>query len=80
MGIGFAGFLEDCGEIEIPCPVLLLLGEKDVTGKVRLYNGRWAEKTSYPLEIIPKAAHNANVDNPEAVNRTIRSFMERLTC
>ena len=80
MGIGFAGFLEDCGELEIPCPVLLLLGEKDVTGKVRIYNRRWAEKTGYPLEIIPNAAHNANVDNPEAVNRAIRSFMERLTC
>ena len=37
MGIGFAGFLEDNRDMAIPCPVLLIVGEKDVTGKVRSY-------------------------------------------
>ena len=38
MGIGYAGFLDDNRACKIPCPVLLIVGEKDNTGKVRAYN------------------------------------------
>lgn len=75
MGLGYAGFLDDNCELEIPCPVLLILGEKDRTGKVAQYNKAWAQKTGYPLKIIKGAAHNANVDKAEEVNACIRSFL-----
>lgn len=73
--IGYAGFLEDNRALEIPCPALLLVGEKDRTGKVRTYNRQWAARTGIPLITIPNAAHNANVDAPETVNRCIRDFI-----
>lgn len=75
MGIGYAGFLTDNRTCEIPCPVLLLVGEKDRTGKVRAYNKEWTKRTGYPLIWIPNAAHNSNVDNPAFVNEKIRSYL-----
>lgn len=78
MGIGYAGFLEDNRICEFPCPVLLIVGEKDNTGKVRAYNKEWAKRTGYPLVWISNAAHNSNVDNPSAVNETINDFIENL--
>ncbi|MBQ1324954.1 MAG: alpha/beta hydrolase [Solobacterium sp.] len=78
MGIGFAGFLDNNRELEIPCPVLLIVGEKDRTGKVLRYNKEWTRRTGYPLIYIRNAAHNANTDNPEAVNDAITSFLERI--
>lgn len=75
MGLAYAGFLDDNCDLEIPCPVLLILGEKDRTGKVVQYNKAWAQKTGYPLKIIKGAAHNSNVDKPEEVNDCIRSFL-----
>lgn len=76
MGIGYAGFLEDNCELQIPCPVLLILGENDKTGKVVQYNKAWARQTGYPLKIIIDAAHNANVDKPQEVNACIREFLQ----
>ena len=75
MGLGYAGFLDDNCELKIPCPVLLILGEKDRTGKVAQYNKSWAQQTGYPLRIIKGAAHNVNVDRPDEVNANIRSFL-----
>lgn len=77
MGIGYAGFLADNRDVKINCPVLLLVGQQDKTGKVQQYNRAWAQRTELPLEIIPNAAHNSNVDNPAAVNRAIRDFLEQ---
>ena len=78
MGIGYAGFLEDNCEMTIPCPVLLILGEKDKTGKVVQYNQMWTRQTGYPLKIISGAAHNVNVDKPGEVNACIRDFLEQI--
>jgi pimeloyl-ACP methyl ester carboxylesterase len=78
MGIGFAGFLEDNRKLDITCPVLLILGEKDRTGKVMTYNREWTKRTGYPLKVIRGAGHNANVDNPGAVNRCILDFLTKL--
>ena len=75
LGLGYAGFLEDNCELKIPCPVLLILGENDRTGKVAQYNKAWAERTGYPLQIINNAAHNVNVDEPQIVNACIREFL-----
>ena len=76
MGIGYAGFLEDNCELQIPCPVLLILGENDKTGKVVQYNKAWTRRTGYPLKIISDAAHNSNVDKPQEVNACIREFLQ----
>lgn len=78
MGIGYAGFLEDNCELEIHCPVLLVLGEKDNTGKVKMYNRRWAERTGFRLILIKDAAHNSNVDQPEQVNKVIEEFLRTI--
>ncbi len=78
MGLGYAGFLEDNCELEISCPVQLILGEKDKTGKVKQYNFAWTKKTGYPLKVISEAAHNVNVDKPAEVNACIRQFLDTL--
>lgn len=78
MGIGMADFLADNRDMEIRCPTLLLAGEHDRTGKALQYNRAWAKKTAFPLRIIPNAAHNANADNPDAVNREIELFLQRI--
>lgn len=53
MGIGYAGFLEDNRELQIPCPLLLLVGEKDNTGKVKQYNKEWSKKLAQRLPGFP---------------------------
>ncbi len=75
MGLGYAGFLEDNCDLRIPCPVLLIQGERDKTGKVAQYNQACTKQTGYPLIIISGAAHNANVDKPQEVNACIREFL-----
>ena len=76
MGIGYAGFLEDNCELKIECPVLLLVGEKDNTGKVKQYNKARSRRTGSDIIWIPNAAHNSNVDNPEFVNVCIKKFLD----
>lgn len=78
MGIAYAGFLKENADMDIPCPVLLLVGEHDKTGKVKAYNKAWTKTTGYPLVLVPDAAHNANVDNPDFVNKHISDFIEGL--
>ena len=78
MGIGYTGFLEDNRVCEIPCPVLLIVGEKDHTGKVKTYNREWAKRAGYPLKWVSDAAHNSNVDNSAAVNEMILDFIKDL--
>lgn len=78
MGIGYAGFLEENCDLKIECPVLILYGENDRTGKVKQYCNAWSERTGYPLYVIPNAAHNANVDNYERVNEVIERFINEI--
>ncbi len=62
----------------IPCPALLLCGEKDRAGSCIRYNKAWQKDTGIPLEWIKHAGHNANTDQPETVNRLIEQFVEQL--
>ena len=78
MGIGYAGFLDENCDLQIKCPVLILVGEYDKNGKVKQYCIKWAEKTGYPLHIIENAAHNSNMDNYKQVNAEIVSFVNAL--
>ncbi len=79
MSIGYAGFLEDNCDLEIKCPVLLLVGRKDKTGKVQQYNQAWARKLGTEITWIEDAAHNSNDDQPEQVNLAIERFLEATT-
>ncbi|MBQ6594151.1 MAG: alpha/beta hydrolase [Clostridia bacterium] len=78
MGLGYSAFLSENADLDIPCPVLLLVGEKDRTGRVMAYNRAWARNTGYALIPIKGAAHNANVDRPEETNEQIRAFLRSL--
>lgn len=78
MGIGYAGFLDDNKELQISCPALILVGEKDSTGKVKQYNKEWSKRTGMKMMWIPNAAHNSNVDNPEFVNDCIENFLAEM--
>ena len=78
MYLGFAGFIPEIQNLRISCPVCLTVGEYDRTGKVRRYNEQWHRREGYPLHMIPGAAHNANVDNPQAVNGLLREFLQSL--
>lgn len=75
MGIGYAGFLEDNSDMEIKCPVLLIVGEFDKTGKVIQYNKQWSSDLNVPITWISNAAHNSNDDQPEQVNSHIDKFL-----
>ncbi|WP_026834400.1 alpha/beta fold hydrolase [Eubacterium xylanophilum] len=75
MAVGYAGFMEDNSDIHIDCPVLLIVGECDNTGKVHKYNKEWAKDINVPITWIKDAAHNSNDDQPEQVNRCIKEFL-----
>lgn len=78
MGIGFAGFLEDNCDLDIKCPVMLIVGEKEKTGKVKQYNEQWSQDLNVPITWISDAAHNSNDDQPEQVNKNIEKFIGML--
>ena len=76
--LGEAAFIPVNESINLPCPVVLILGDCDRLGKVASYNKSWAEKEHYPLHIVEGAAHNSNEDNPEEVNTIIRDFLKTI--
>ncbi len=63
---------------DIPCPALLICGEKDAAGSAKRYNRAWHKKTGIPIEWIKDAGHNSNTDAPEIVNRLILEFIDGL--
>lgn len=64
--------------MHIKCPMWLLVGEHDKTGKVMAYNKMCHKKEGFPLYIIEGAAHNANDDQPMRVNELITTFLQTL--
>ena len=61
---------------DIPCPALLICGEKDKLGLFIRYNRVWHKETGIPIEWIKDAGHNANTDQPELVNQLIDAFLK----
>lgn len=59
----------------IPCPALLLCGEKDHAGSCIRYNKAWHKKTGIRLEWIQNAGHNSNTDAPQTVNHLIEKLV-----
>ncbi len=76
MDIAYRVFMEENHDITLACPLLILAGEYDKTGKVKQYCEAWAKETGNPLIIIKDAAHLANGDNPVQVNEQIESFIK----
>ncbi len=76
MDIAYGRFAKENKDVNFNCPVLLLLGDSDTTGKVAQYNKAWAKTTGYPLHIIKHAAHFSNGDNPDQVNLEIENFIQ----
>lgn len=77
MDIAYGKFVQENRNLNIECPVLILLGDKDKTGKVKKYCKAWAKNTNYPLHIIENASHFSNGDNPRQVNQEIERFIKQ---
>ena len=75
MRIAYEYFIVENKDVDFLFPVLILVGEKDRTGKVKTYCKEWAKQTGYPLHFIKQAKHFANGDNPEQVNKEIENFI-----
>lgn len=63
---------------KIPCPALLICGEKDHAGSCIRYNKAWHKNTGIPLAWIKNAGHNSNTDAPDEVNALILKLIEGL--
>ena len=62
----------------IPCPALLICGDKDKAGSCIRYNRAWHKHTGIPLEWIKDAGHNSNTDKPEIVNALIEKLVKQV--
>lgn len=78
MKIAYGKFAEENRDISLSAPVLILVGDRDITGKVKTYCEAWSKATGYPLHIIKHAAHFSNGDNYEQVNEEIEAFIKEL--
>lgn len=72
--------VEEYGDAALPCPALLLCGEKDMAGSCKRYDKAWAKATGLPLVWVPGAGHNSNTDAPDFVNRQIEAFAGAQGC
>ncbi len=63
---------------ELCCSALLICGERDRAGSCVRYNRAWHRKTGIPLAWVKGAGHNANTDEPDAVNALIEAFLAKL--
>ncbi|MFZ4825854.1 MAG: alpha/beta fold hydrolase [Phototrophicaceae bacterium] len=60
-------------------PVLLMHGERDRNGSIRDDAPEWVQnEPNMTYIVIPDAAHNANQDNPQAVNNAIVNFLSEI--
>ncbi|MBO5069796.1 MAG: alpha/beta hydrolase [Roseburia sp.] len=75
MRIAYEYFAKENREVDFAFPVLILVGDKDSTGKVKEYCRAWSMNTGFPLHYIEEAKHFANGDNPEQVNEEIDNFL-----
>jgi len=73
----YSGLQEYETDFRLPHPILIVHGALDRSGKVQSYSQRWAERENRELKVIPNAAHNANMDNPEAFNRILENFLTK---
>lgn len=78
MRIAYGKFTHENKNVKFLFPVLILVGDRDSTGKVKAYCREWAKQTGYPLHFIKNAKHFANGDNAEQVNFEIQQFIRAI--
>ncbi len=61
----------------ISVPTLVLVGEEDVLTPPDEAKAMAAAIAGARFEVIPRAGHLANLENPDAVNAALRSFLSR---
>jgi pimeloyl-ACP methyl ester carboxylesterase len=67
---------EGLGVWQLMTPTLLIHGERDRNGTIRRDAPEWVQREPKMIYVvIPDAAHNANQDNPQAVNEAILEFL-----
>jgi len=61
---------------KIDKPLLLMVGDKDMTGNIRKAMPAWAkQEPDCRLVVIPNAKHAANLDNPRFFHKTLLDFL-----
>ena len=82
---GFAGCCDAIAKVdvldrlkEIDCPTLVIVGEQDHGTPPEMARAIHENLRGSELVIIPSAAHLSNVEQPEAFNKAITSFLERV--
>lgn len=73
--LAFNTILKENHDIVRAHPTVLMLGEHDELGKISQYTRQWHQEEAIPLKMIVNAGHNANMDNPQAVNLLLKEFM-----
>lgn len=63
---------------EISCPTLVLVGEQDCATPPSEVKQMADQIKDARFEIIPRAGHLSNLENPEAFNQAVRRFIESL--
>ena len=61
---------------DIRCPTLVIVGQEDVPTPPAEAKDIAAHIPGARLEIIPHAGHASNIEQPEAFNQALRSFLE----
>ena len=57
-------------------PLLLMVGDKDMTGNIRKAMPAWArQEPDCRFVVIPNAKHGANLDNPDFFHKTLLDFL-----
>ncbi len=64
-------------DYHVPCPLLLIVGDKDATGNIRKAMPAWAEHDRADLVIIPNALHAPNLDDPVLFHEVLLRFLNQ---
>jgi pimeloyl-ACP methyl ester carboxylesterase len=70
-------FTDACADIDVP--TLAVHGEEDTSIDIEHAERTVEALPDARLEPIPEAGHSSNLENPEAANAAIRTFLERVT-
>ncbi len=66
-------------DYHVPCPLLLIVGDKDATGNIRKAMPAWAEHDRADLIIVPNALHAPNLDDPVLFHEVLLRFLRQNT-
>ena len=65
-------------EYKINKPLLLIVGDKDLTGNIRKVMPMWAKhEPDCKFVVIPNAKHAANLDDPNLFHKEVMEFLSQ---